>query len=461
MIEKLWITNPADDTLELDMRTSEATHGILIFNMTGLGSPKATVSGVSGPNVDGVRGTVVKTDARHIVLTLAVTARGDAEEVAKDKIYDYFPVRKTVDFRVTTGSRDVGGEAIVESLEFNQLAKVENAVIGLYFPDPWFYDIVQTNIAQAFPPHWTPKVITNDGDVETGFLLELEAFGGHAFSELIITNDRGSQEMRINVIYSNGDGDILRIDSRLGQKSIIVDTGSTQTDMLQEMDLTSDWLVLYPGDNIIEVSIGDPDDAPQYDPRDIGLLDYWPMNEVSGDAIGVHAGMSLVEYGGTIGSAPGWGMGGFYDIAREFVPADTAIFATPGAESVLNPMGDFTFGFWVYLDALPSTNEYWSIAGANFDSGDDGGWEVRINDGGYVEFRILKDGVWTSHTHGLTPSTGTWMGNLYCCSYDWSAGRAYIAKGTDVSTYTSAPNPDAYWFWIVLSGRPAFWSFHV
>jgi len=62
MIETLWVTNPNEDTLELNLRSSERTHGLLVFNMTGLGPPNATVSGAAGPSYDGIRASFVRTD---------------------------------------------------------------------------------------------------------------------------------------------------------------------------------------------------------------------------------------------------------------------------------------------------------------------------------------------------------------------------------------------------------------
>ena len=450
MIETLRITNPSGSTLQLDLRGSEETHGLLIFNLEGLGSPKATVTGISGPNVDGVRGTVVATDAKHAILTLAVTARGTDYNTAKNKVYEFFPVRKNITFRITTGSEDVSGEAIVESVEFNHFNKVDNAVISLYFPDPWLYDVSPDDIVQNFPPHETQKTIVYDGNVETGFLFQLD-IETNGLMAMTITNSRGSQEFNLAAIACSP-GDTLLIDSRLGQKSVILDDGSTQTNILHDMDLSSDWLLLYPGTNLFDVTFTDSD--PDYDPRDSFLIEYWPLDETSGPAEGAHTTILDLSDSGSPGNNTGLG-GNFYATAREFVPGSSQYFATSSPHTVLNPMGDFMVAFWVYLDALPSTGNYRPIIGANNDSGDDGGWEIKINDTGQVMFGLVNNGTWQHHSIG-GPGTGSWTGNCFFCWYDWSLARAYIAKGTGSGTYSSVANPNAYLSNLYVGGGGGF-----
>ena len=87
MIKTITIKNPNRNILELNLRSSAQEVGLLIFNIEGLGPPKATVNGQGGPNFDGIRASSVRTDARHLLMTLAVVEGGDLEEDAKQRIY--------------------------------------------------------------------------------------------------------------------------------------------------------------------------------------------------------------------------------------------------------------------------------------------------------------------------------------------------------------------------------------
>ena len=122
-IEQVWIQNPSGEYLELNLATSGEDEGLVVFSMEGLGSPAATVNGQGGPNFDGIRVSSVQVDARHIVLTLAVSETGYPEEEARKKIYNYFPIKQNILVGIKTDLKDVYTTAIVETLEMNAFAK--------------------------------------------------------------------------------------------------------------------------------------------------------------------------------------------------------------------------------------------------------------------------------------------------------------------------------------------------
>lgn len=266
MIEELRITNPGGSTLTLDMRTSQTDHDILIFNMDGLGSPKATIAGLGGPNLSGQVINAVKIDPRQINLTLAVTAHGtevsgNDEEVARAKIYQYFPIGQEIDFRVVATDKDVTIKAYVEQNEFNQFAKVENAVISLFCADPFFKNVSQS----------TPSIsaggttVTYGGEVESGVDIVVD-FTGSVTGDLTVTNSNNSQSMtfdfsQITQNVSGGlpiqNGDQLVINTRVGQKSVIYTRSSTDYNLFSGIGQNDDWLKLLPwGTNTVGWSVG-------------------------------------------------------------------------------------------------------------------------------------------------------------------------------------------------------------
>jgi hypothetical protein len=231
--------------------------------MSGLGPPKATIGGVGGPNLDGVSVSAIRADPRSIVLTLAIPVGTVAqEETAKQKIYDYFPIKQEVILGIETDAQDVYITAIVESNEFNQFAKVENAVITLYCPNPWFlHSTEETDLAVS-----SPEVIVYDGDISTGILIVVSIDDtGTIGSLLTITNTHSgvTQTMQIaltdawSYFASQGvterNNDEITIDTRLGQKSVIYrrDSGlfTLAYDLLNGVGIDDDWILFHPGSN--------------------------------------------------------------------------------------------------------------------------------------------------------------------------------------------------------------------
>jgi hypothetical protein len=277
-IQTIWVQNPNDNILQLNLRSSEFDHGLLIFNLEGLGSPKATVNSTGGPNFDGTRVSSVRTDSRHLILTLAVTGRGDLEEEAKDKIYTYFPVKKQIILGIKTDRKDVYIPAIVESNDFGQFAKVENAVIGLYCANPYFLDVLEQTVnigADSVVPLFEfpfendgllvddlefgyitalPTAdISYSGEVETGIDIALEFLG--AMSDVItITNSNNSQTMTIDfsgVFAAAQTGDQIFINTRSGEKSAYFVRSTVWYNMINGIGINDDWIQLHPGSNTI------------------------------------------------------------------------------------------------------------------------------------------------------------------------------------------------------------------
>jgi len=279
MIKTVWAQNPAGKVLQLSLTESEQDHDIVIFNITGLGPAKATINGQGGPNFDGVRVNSARLDARHMTITLAITATGDAEEVAKNKIYEYFPVKKQIVFGITTDDKDVYTGAIVENNEFNQFAKVENAVISLYCSNPYFIDVLLKEVIISsdfavpnFQFPWSNESLTVKtlifglvtalptgyvyyaGQVETGMDIVLEFTD--AATEIVLTNVNGAQQMTIDVsdVGPTEAGDQIFINTRVGEKSIWFVRDAVWTNMINYVGLNDDWLQLKPGTNTIIVN---------------------------------------------------------------------------------------------------------------------------------------------------------------------------------------------------------------
>lgn len=274
-IKKLYITsmNPSEYILNLDMGRSGEWQGLTVFSMDGLGPPKATVDGVGGPNIDGILVTSVKTDARHMMLTLAVVPYAfGTEEEAKQKIYDAFPIKQEITVRIETwDDKDVYIMAIVESVEMNIFAKTENAVISLYCPEPYFLKMLAwQQISHIL------VVSPNDGEIVIGADFSI-TFVGTVDDGLTLQNGTGSQAMHIDFIPSAytaagippptymQSGDEIIIHTQVGQKSIEYIRSSTSYNFFNAVDQNADWIQLLLGNNSIFILCDNAPDSVEID----------------------------------------------------------------------------------------------------------------------------------------------------------------------------------------------------
>ena len=285
MIETVWIKNQNGDQLDINLRSSKEDLGLLIFSITGLGAPKATVNGIGGPSFDGVRVNSIKTDARHMILTITIPVVGTAEEKARALIYEYFPVKQLILFGIKTEEHDVYIQAFVESNEMNHFAKVVNTAISLFCPQPFFIDTsvreVTIDIYSGIPrfsfPFSNESLITPliifgdvtskptasilyDSGVITGCDINIR-FDGSA-TNITIGNSNGSQEMvlhldRVETMLGSPitNGDRLLINTRVGEKKIIFVRDGVQYDTIGIIGIEDDWIQIRPGRNLIVMSM--------------------------------------------------------------------------------------------------------------------------------------------------------------------------------------------------------------
>lgn len=396
MIQSIHITNSAEDTLNLVLRTSLDTHGILVFNLEGLGSPKATVTGLSGPTYDGVRGAFVRTDARHILLTLAIPARGDIEETAREKVYEFFPVKEDIVFKVITDVVDSVSRyviATVESVEMHHFSKVENAVISLYCAEPYFMDLYEVYTWARYAG--TVHDVVYDGTIPVGGSFTIY-FPSPCGDWLTLTNNLTGETMELDFTPIGGEGAIdhgerILIHSRLGEKSITHwnHDYESSANILKCLDPTSDWIKFRPGDNEIVIAsdtLGTPDTDR---PNPAKLIAYIPFNERHSvdPVIEWHDGKIFALIGNdNIGVYTGYKL---YPASREFIKDKDAHLYGP-VDIELRPTANFSINFWIFPTSTPTVGE--RIILSNYEDSQNG-FEILHHNSGKVQAKLKVSGT--------------------------------------------------------------------
>lgn len=229
--------------------------GYTIVSIDGLGAPDAQINTQGSSVFDGEVFNSSKAIKRTINLTLAINGYGDTEETNRTAIYGWFPIRKSMLFGVITSSKDVVIDAYVERLVMNMSSKVENAVITLVSPYPYFRDRINSVVNFAT----NSEIIAYSGDVESGFILTLTFSGASTF--ITITHTGLSKTINIDtdkVLSISGgaiqNGDVIVIDTRSGNKKATLTRASTDYNILPALGTFPDWLYLEPGNNPISYS---------------------------------------------------------------------------------------------------------------------------------------------------------------------------------------------------------------
>lgn len=282
MIESIWVINQNGERLDLNLRSSNLDHGLLIYNLTGIGSPSANVNSEGGPNFDGVEVNSITVDPRSIDFTIAVQHSGAKEVHAKELIYKFFPLKQTITFGILVNSVDLCIEAIVEENEYNQFAKVENAVISLFCPNPYFmetreriYILPADRVHKRFSfPYmnnsldedltqfgsiedWATAEVLYHGGVTTGFNMSI-GFTNWPWTPITIRNNNGPQEFVIDmdtvetiIGEAVAIGDRIDLNTKIGEKGVQFYNSSTGQlhNILSAIDMDQDWIEIRSGVN--------------------------------------------------------------------------------------------------------------------------------------------------------------------------------------------------------------------
>lgn len=228
-------------------------------------SPKSTINTSSMSGYDG--STVISSQApmKNITITLQFHP-GDAEK-EKLRIYSIFLEKKTGTLYYITDRIARKIECVVESVNIPPNSYPLVALISLLCPDPYFKDIdpvgkIMSTVTPLFKFPFTfngsfkfgermASVIENfinDSTVDVYPIIEFKAIS--ALTNPSIMNINTYEKMKVNVSLSAGEK--LRIDTRIGKKSITKISGSGETNCFNCMADDFKFFKLYTGDNYLK-----------------------------------------------------------------------------------------------------------------------------------------------------------------------------------------------------------------
>lgn len=211
---------------------------------------------------DGAKYNSSRVNERNIVLTVYITRDAEAARV---NLYRYFPPKRKCALYFKNGVRDVCIEGYVETLECDLYELGQQAQISILCPDPYFQSVsgVSVEIGKLLPLFEFPFAIekegvelsqlysdmvgavTNEGDVESGMIMELFASGKVVNPRIYNTQTRRN----IGLAMEMRQGDVVTINTHVGEKSVTLLRGGVKSNAINRLTDRPDWLRLETGKN--------------------------------------------------------------------------------------------------------------------------------------------------------------------------------------------------------------------
>lgn len=241
-----------------------------ISNIDGIDPPDAVMNTTHNAGFDGSVFNSSYMDNRTITITLCINSPAEENRI---NLYRYLKSKFPVKVMYRNEHRDVYINGYVQSLQIAFFNKKETVQIVIFCPLPCFNgaeDSVQEmssieplfefpfSIAEEGVPFselviGQEKSIINNGDVETGVLITVHAYGNVSTPKIYNVDTNEFMIFDVDMV----EGDEITINTRQGEKSVRMNHEGTVTNIIGKMRYGSSWFLLKPGDNIFTTAADD------------------------------------------------------------------------------------------------------------------------------------------------------------------------------------------------------------
>ena len=258
----LKVQNKYQETLEL---TNNPAYDLT--NIDGIDPPDAIINTTHNAGVDGSVFNSAYMDERTITITMALNYPVEQNRL---QLYRYLKTKEPVRVFVSTEYRDVYIDGYVQSIQVGYFNKKQAVQVVIFCPQPHFngievkiqpfmslqagfefaFDIEESGIPFSEIILDMEKSIINSGDMETGVLIRIQAFG--SVTNPKIYNVGTVAQMTLNIEMEEGDEII--INTRQGEKSINLVSGGITRSIIGKLGQGDTWFSMAPGDNLFTVT---------------------------------------------------------------------------------------------------------------------------------------------------------------------------------------------------------------
>lgn len=278
MIHSVKVTNHRGESIVFELE-KPALSGFSVLNILGLGPVKSIINTNQSLYLDGSYFNSARLSERNIVLDLGFEETPDRSiELIRLDSYRFFPQKVPIILEFTTDSRKASIVGFVESNEPDIFSSKETTKISVLCPNPYFSEgsIITTlftgvNPTFEFPwenPSLTLKLIEfgqifvntianvfYTGETPTGVVIII-SFSG-AVTDPIIHNTITGENMALSSTkmtaltgFNFKAGDVVTISTIPGNKYIRLLRDGVESNILNVVDVLSDWFQIQKGDNL-------------------------------------------------------------------------------------------------------------------------------------------------------------------------------------------------------------------
>ncbi len=249
--------NEYGDILELTHSPDYTVTGI-----EGLDPPKASINTSVVASFDGSRFNSSRMGERNIVVTVVIEREIEENRI---RLYRYFKPKKKVRLYYKNGSRDVFIDGYVEDFQISPFDQRQRAQISVICPEPFFQAMEEMMISFStlskefyFPfaigAEGVPfsimetnptKVMTNNGDVESGLVILLQTTGEVRNPRIynVDTNEFFGLDITMQA------GDLVTINTNKGRKSVSLRREGSTENIINSIRRGSSWFQIASGEN--------------------------------------------------------------------------------------------------------------------------------------------------------------------------------------------------------------------
>lgn len=240
-----------------------------ILSISGLEPTTAETTEETNPLIDGVTFGTIRRGKRNIVVNIA--QYGLRIKEIRRNLYNVLGGKENGQLRFIDENIDVSTSAYIENILPTQWTNAPTLSISILCESAFFESTVtkKTRVVSlenklSFPLELTEQgqefgelvtenalIVNNNGQEKTPCHIKL-VFNG-AVENPVITNNTMNEYFSLIRTFSSGQ--VVDIYSDIGQKrAILTDIDGTETDIFSDISISSSWLFLKLGENIISVS---------------------------------------------------------------------------------------------------------------------------------------------------------------------------------------------------------------
>ena len=237
-----------------------------VKSVIGFDPPDGVINTTRNAGQDGSVFNSAYMDNRTITITLALNYPAEQNRI---QLYTYFKIKKLVTLRFTNGARDVKISGYVQSMQVAYFDKKETVQITVLCPKPYllswesinedlssilalfeFPFSIETPVEMSAIEVGVQKSLLNEGDVETGMICRINAYGAVSNPQIYDTETQEHMRLLTDMIS----GDLIEICTIPGQKYIRRTRNGTTASLISALSPDSIWMMLRPGDNVISTA---------------------------------------------------------------------------------------------------------------------------------------------------------------------------------------------------------------